>query len=311
MQPKVSICMVTYNHEKYIAQAIESVLMQQTDFQYELVIGEDCSTDGTREIVRRYAEQNPDRIRAFLRPHNLGALGRGNNGVTTLKECKGQYVALLEGDDYWTDPLKLQKQVGFLDGYDDHVLCFHNANVIYDSSKKESHPALTFKKSSRYTLRDVISGNFIPTCSVMYRNGLFLNFPDWYYTMPMGDWPLYIMLLQRGDACFMNEVMASYRVHEGGVWSKQNRVDIIKKSIEAAKILDWYTGFKFKRIIKRTISGWQLEIAELLAKVDTTEAWRNAMKSFINSPCINRRRRLRLLAKFMKRAFKKSGYDNT
>ena len=97
---KVSVCMITYNHERFIAQAIESVLMQETDFRVELVIGEDCSTDGTRAIVREFGERFPERIRLLLPEHNLGMMP---NFVATLSACRGQYVALLEGDDYWTD----------------------------------------------------------------------------------------------------------------------------------------------------------------------------------------------------------------
>ena len=135
---KVSVAMITYNHERFIAQAIESVLMQQTDFAVELVIGEDCSTDGTREIVRAYGERYPERVHPLLHEHNLGLKGH-NNFVATLKACRGQYIALLEGDDYWTDPHKLQKQVDFLDGHPEYVGCFHNAMEVFDDGIRESY----------------------------------------------------------------------------------------------------------------------------------------------------------------------------
>jgi glycosyltransferase involved in cell wall biosynthesis len=118
--PKVSVCMMTYNHERFIAQAIESVLEQKTSFDLELVIGEDCSTDGTRKIVAEYARKYPEKIKAMFRETNLGMTA---NGIQTLRECRGRYIALLEGDDYWTDPLKLQKQVDFLDVHPTCTAC--------------------------------------------------------------------------------------------------------------------------------------------------------------------------------------------
>lgn len=107
---KVSVLMITYNHEKFIAQAIDSILMQQVNFDYEIVIGEDCSTDGTRAIVIQYQKEYPDKIRLLLPEENLGM---HKNFVQTFRACQGEYIALLEGDDYWTSPRKLQKQVDF------------------------------------------------------------------------------------------------------------------------------------------------------------------------------------------------------
>ena len=107
MSIKVSVCMITYNHERFIAQAVESALMQETDFDYEIVIGEDCSTDGTRQVLLDLHDRHPDRIRLLLREKNIGA---SHNFVGTLEACRGEYVAFLDGDDYWTCPNKLQKQ---------------------------------------------------------------------------------------------------------------------------------------------------------------------------------------------------------
>ena len=127
----VSVLMITFNHEQFIAQAIDSVLMQQTDFEYEIIIGEDCSTDRTREIVIEYAERNPEKIRPLLHDHNLGLMGR-YNFVAAYKMCHGKYIALLEGDDYWTDPHKLQKQVVFLENHPECSLCAHNTRIVIE-----------------------------------------------------------------------------------------------------------------------------------------------------------------------------------
>ena len=124
---KLSVAMITYNHERFIRQAIESVLDQKVNFDFEIVIGEDCSTDSTRTIVAELQQQYPDRIVALMRPHNLGAM---RNLQETLAACKGQYVALLEGDDYWTSQHKLQKQVDFLDARPDCAISCHRAQFI-------------------------------------------------------------------------------------------------------------------------------------------------------------------------------------
>ena len=120
--PKVSVLMIAYNEEQFVKQAIQSVLMQKANFEYELVIGEDCSTDRTREIVLEFQRKYPDRIRLLLAKRNLGA---SVNWIRTLRGCRGQYVANLDGDDYLTSAHELQKQADFLDAHPECSICFH------------------------------------------------------------------------------------------------------------------------------------------------------------------------------------------
>lgn len=127
MRPLVSVRTVTYNHEKYIAQCLEGILMQRTNFPFELVIGEDCSTDRTREIVLAYENKYPDKIRAIVSERNVGV---AQNALRVMRACQGKYHAFCEGDDYWIDPLKLQKQVYFMEAHQDVTMCFHNALVV-------------------------------------------------------------------------------------------------------------------------------------------------------------------------------------
>lgn len=216
MTVKVSVMTTTYNHEPYIGQAIESVLAQQSDLAWEQVIGEDCSTDGTRAIVQEYARRYPDRIKPILRQRNVG---RRQNFLEAFGACQGQYIAILEGDDYWTSPRKLQRQVDFLDANLDCALCFHAVEARDETGLQP--PKLVRAARSRYTLDDLLEQNVIPTCSVMFRNHLFDRFPDWYLQAPAGDWPLHVLNLHHGDAGYIDEVMAVYRVHGGGVWSPQ------------------------------------------------------------------------------------------
>src|SRR5438094_537303 len=123
----VSICMITYNHEKFVAEAIESVLKQKTTFPIELVIGDDKSTDSTPAIIKGYAEKYPGILKVRYNKENAGVV---LNTVKTIEECSGKYIAMLEGDDYWTDPLKLQKQVDFLEKNPDFACSFHNVMVL-------------------------------------------------------------------------------------------------------------------------------------------------------------------------------------
>src|SRR5664280_1048957 len=132
----VSVNMITYNHESYIVKAIEGVLKQKCNFKIELIIGEDCSTDNTAEIVKIYAQKYPEIIKARCNVLNMGMM---TNAVKNLSECAGKYVAICEGDDYWTDPYKLQKQVDFLEANTDFVISHHNMKVIYEKSNREPH----------------------------------------------------------------------------------------------------------------------------------------------------------------------------
>jgi glycosyltransferase involved in cell wall biosynthesis len=164
IQPKVSVSLLAYNHGSFIAQALDSILSQQVNFDYEIVIGEDCSQDNTREIVLSYQKNNPDKIRIFLskKPLNDRKSGRLNL-VRNLKACRGEYVALLDGDDYWSSPFKLQKQVDFLDSHPKYAICFHDAIRMYENGSQQSwlYPG---GKKEVYSLADLAAGNFIPTC---------------------------------------------------------------------------------------------------------------------------------------------------
>lgn len=219
----VSVSIVTYNHEKYIARAIDSVLMQKTDFEVEILIGDDDSADSTRSIVQHYASRYPDRIRLFLhdRANVMYIHGRRTgrrNLLNNLAQARGKYVALLEGDDYWTDPGKLQKQVDFMEAHEEFSICFHTVQVVYAHGQKAPHPSnLNQKKTA--TIQDLFAGNFIYTASCMFRNGLIKDFPDWFLTVMPGDLPLFILLAQHGPIHYMDEIMGVYRVHTGSAWS--------------------------------------------------------------------------------------------
>ena len=234
--PEVSVCMLAYNHERFIAQAIDSVLHQETDFEVELVIGEDCSTDGTRAIVAGYQSRYPDRVRSILNERNIGAQA---NFRRTFAACRGQYVAMLECDDYWTSARKLQTQIDFMEAHHEYALCFTNVLVVYDRPDLQSHPGYSNtpvpahdgyqpifgRPVERTTRYDLARGNYIHTPGVLFRNWLLDHaMPDYFDGKCMIDWSLHMFTVQFGDIHYFDEVMAAYRVHGAGAWSAQTSV---------------------------------------------------------------------------------------
>jgi len=255
---KVSVLMITYNHERYVAQAVASALEQQTRFDFEIVIGDDCSTDATRAILIDLQRRHPDRIRLLLRDANIGM---HHNLVQTLKACGGEYVALLEGDDYWTSPQKLQTQAEFLDRHPECAISFHGATVRYEDGSREprTHPSGRQKPIS--TLADLIDRNFMPNCSVMFRNRLIDEFPPWFYTLKMADWSLHILNAQHGHIGYIDEVMSVYRIHPSGAWSAQKPTWALHETIRALHALNRHLDFKYNRRVQTALSTCYYKLA--------------------------------------------------
>ena|SRR5438067_6086040 len=199
---EVTIIVTTYNQEKYIAQALDSVLMQETNFDYEIVILEDCSTDATREIVIGYQKRHPDEIRLRLAARNE----RSNQPFAEeFQAAPSRYIAILDGDDYWMSPKKLQKQVEFLDLHADCALCFHNALRVYEDGSRAPLPNNFAGQKRISVLEDIWQGNFIAGCAAMFRKDAIGQLPEWYNTMHYGDWPLYILCAQHGKIGYIDE----------------------------------------------------------------------------------------------------------
>ncbi len=237
---KATVSLITYNHAPYIAQAIESVLMQQTSFDFELLIGEDDSRDGTRQIVTDYQRRFPGRIRLLLNDRKNVVYVNGKptglwNLANNIRLSRGEYIALLEGDDCWTSPHKLQKQVEFLENNRDCALCFHNVRILDEADPARQELHYPKPGPDRYDLEDLLRGNFMHTCSVMYRSRLFDDFPSWFFKCPLGDWPLHVLNAQHGRIGYLDEVMGVYRKHAQGAWSAQTQVQILAGSIQTAR----------------------------------------------------------------------------
>jgi glycosyltransferase involved in cell wall biosynthesis len=267
---KVSISITTYNHEQFIAQALDSVLMQESDFDYEIVLGEDESQDRTREICIEYARWHPNRIRLFLRSRkdviyiNGKPTGRFNF-VENLKAARGEYIALLDGDDYWTDPHKLQKQVDFLDRHPSCAICFHPVRRIYEDGSREPE-VIPENRKPFYGLEDLVERNFVPTCSTMFRSGLFGDFPDWFHKMWFADWPLHVLNAEHGQIGCIEEVMGVYRTHGSSVIATRTPVEGLQAYLDFYAQLNARYAHRFDNTIKRVMADrWELAANEIAA----------------------------------------------
>jgi glycosyltransferase involved in cell wall biosynthesis len=217
--PLVSVCMTTYNHEKFIAQALDGILMQEVDFPHEVVIGEDCSTDRTRAIVCDYQRRHPDKIRLRLSRENLYSQ-KLKPGLGVLRACRGKYIALCEGDDYWTDPLKLQKQVDFLEAHPECAMCFHERFMVDSNGVLIPISRLPAGMKRSLSRSEIIRWRYPlpPTCTVMYRKRHIADLPDWIRKVDFGDRVTVLTATQYGQAGYVEGIKPSmYRVHAGGV----------------------------------------------------------------------------------------------
>src|SRR5699024_568939 len=206
--PVVSVCVQTYQHVDYIEDCLEGILMQKTDFSYEILLGEDASTDGTREIWIKYAQKYPDKIQLFLheRENNISIAGQPTgrfNFLYNLYSAKGKYIALCEGDDYWTDPLKLQKQVEFLEKYPDYIISFHDASIINEEGKLLSK----YKLEDRLRKKDdseeqVVGGPLLPAMWGVFRNNVLDHYAIAIKDVLNGDRFRFSLLGQYGKAYY-------------------------------------------------------------------------------------------------------------
>lgn len=277
---KVSVLIKAYNHEPFIARAIDSALQQRTDFAYEIVVGEDCSTDGTRGVLQHLRDTYPDRIRLLLRERNLGNI---RNLTDTLQVCRGEYVALLDGDDYWTSAVKLQQQVAYLDAHPDFSSCAHNAVVVDATAEAELGTYRPPHRSHAITLRRMLISDPVPTSSVMFRRGLCGEFPAWYYTIMMGDWPLLVLNLRHGNMWYDSQVAAAHRVHAGGLWSGAEPARRRRARIEIYERLNEELGFAHDRLIRGRIARQYLGLAEHYAKTGEAAQVRECVRQAVRT----------------------------
>lgn len=249
-EPLVSICCITYNHENYISDAIESFLLQKTIFPFEIIVGEDCSIDNTREIVEKYKNKYPNLIKVIVSNTNVGM---NKNFIRTLNECSGKYIALCEGDDYWTDPKKLQIQVDEMQKYPQIGLSFHLSSAV-DNLNNIVTPEL-YSGNKIYNLEDIITGDFhlVQTNTIVFRKEKLHNLDYKLLSRsPVGDVWIRVCALMPYGALFINRIMGCYRVLSQGSWSismqdSERFIKYVSDMIKSVNDFDKYWGFKYTK----------------------------------------------------------------
>lgn len=236
IKPLVSVCIMTYQHKDFIARCIEGVLAQKTDFPVEIIIGEDQSTDGTREICIDFAGKFPDKIRLFLRNRETSHLYDENGKFVTRfnakwnkKAARGKYIAICEGDDYWTNPLKLQKQVSFLEENTDYSLTVGGYEIYNEQDKRRKEIIRILRtpdNESGYTFTREDAGRtwLTKTLTAVYRNEAAKSINYSKYRISI-DVHLMYHLLQQGKGFYFTEVFGVYRIHSGGVFSSTSDLE--------------------------------------------------------------------------------------
>jgi len=258
--PLVSVVTITYQHVPYIRQCLDGILMQKTDFPYEIIIGEDGSTDGTREICIEYANKYPDKIRLFLRDRKLTQYvtkdGRTIrfNGHFAIAAARGKYVAFCEGDDYWVNQNKLQMQVNQLDKDKECVLCGHNA-IVVDQYGTPLYAFSNINRSKYVSSKEIIKKWIIPTCSILYRQEQF-EMPSWALDVPNSDIIIQLMLSFKGKVYYFNNSMGAYRRHPGSM------TEYVKRNME--EYIDTQIILNIRLIMTGHFSIWKYCFMNLL-----------------------------------------------
>ncbi len=266
---EVSILITVYNHQKFIAQCLDSLVTQKTNFKFEIVIGEDCSTDKSREIITEYAQKFPEIIKPILYTINQGSKkcpGKGNF-TNTFYACKGKYIVHIEGDDYLTDNNKLQLQFDFLEKNKDASACFHNATIIFDDNSAPSYTMNPENQKDKILVTDFLLQKerwFMATASVMFRRNLLPDrFPQWFMNCKSGDIPLYCMLADKGYIGYLPQNMSVYRKHAAGLSMTDIHHDaqFIQNRIFMYNSINKYTNKKYNYLIKPILSAYYQDLS--------------------------------------------------
>ncbi len=271
--PEVSVCIQTYQQEELVRDCIEGVLSQETSFRFEILLGEDDSSDDTRNICKEYASKYPNLIRLFLHSRENNMTINGNptgrfNFLYNILSTRGKYIALCEGDDYWKDPKKLQKQYEAMEENPDCSVCFTSSEIlnvldgrILGSEIYRPHNPAHKRK---YSLEDGIlhKGALMPTPSMFFIAEYLRNYPEWLNTSPMGDIPLTLYLGAKGEYLYLDEITCVYRRGVAGSWTSnmnyEKRRKTVKSLISLFQTFDEYTNFEHHSLIKKEIRKFRI-----------------------------------------------------
>jgi glycosyltransferase involved in cell wall biosynthesis len=218
----VSVLVRSFQHERYIARALDGVLEQAGDVELEVVVGDDASTDGTRAVIAEYARAHPELIRTFLPERNLGQGGK-TIFAAMLGIARGEYVAVLDGDDYWTSPQKLRRQVNYMEEHRECAMCFHDVLCVYENQDRPAERYSGAGQPADVDLVALLDRCVVAACAPLFRRASIVPLPAWYFQLPWGDWPLYFLAARHGALRYIPEVMGVYRLHEAGMYSGLTR----------------------------------------------------------------------------------------
>lgn len=265
----VSVRLMVYNNSPYIREAIESVLNQKTNFKVEIVIGDDFSTDGTLEIIESY--KKTDNIYLNVLKRDRGGvywqerrrMGRLYNFMDIINHCESKYIALLDGDDYWTDPFKLQKQVDFLESNPDVSVCFHKVLTLKNNKMTSQKIPVEYVESTFSYLELLKTNNFIVSASVLFKKPNSFVFPKWFTNIPFGDLALYKLVSQFGKFYCINEEMAVYRIHDQGIYSGITKLKARKNYLKFYELIYPHLNREEKAVSKSKMQALSMEIGRL------------------------------------------------
>lgn len=271
--PLLSVCVPTYQHGAFIEQTMRGILMQAVEFEVEVLIGDDGSNDQTPHLVRAFVAAYAPHWRTYLHPHNLGPhkpaeLGGKNNVMFLFTQCRGKYIALCEGDDYWTDPLKLQKQVDFLEANPDFALCHHQTQVIYEDGSPP-HNFNSPDQAQESTLADLLTDRwFVATASSVFRN-VHYPFPDWFLAAASGDLGIFVIAARQGRIRYLTDTMAVYRKHRGGMTNLHTTHNewFLRNRLAMYQAIDAYCDYTHHETLLSTFQKYEAALESLGGKL--------------------------------------------
>lgn len=259
--------MTTYNHEKYIGQAIESALSQKTNFKYKIIIGEDCSTDNTRNIVRDFQSKYPDKIKAVFNEKNLGVV---KNGLQIFRACYAKYVATLAGDDYWIDNTKLQKQIDFMENNHQYSFTFTNGIIVNGNNEVVKEERVLAEYGRDLCQRDLLA-YCPPADSIIFKNELLKKYLDLVPDSINVDYFLYSLIATEGDAGYLNMKLSAYRIHDNNVWANKDEYYTTINYLKVNRSLEKYILPQNIDLVKKNINGAYQKLSKIIMKEDYTE----------------------------------------
>lgn len=257
----VSVYVLTYNHSKYLRECLDGVMMQKTDFDFEVLIYDDASTDGSQKIIREYKDKYPLIIKDYCQTRNQFSRGKLKQAQDKiLEKAEGKYIALCEGDDYWSDLYKLQKQFDFMEAHPDYSVCMHRARIVNENGI-DTGKYLGPRGINKNVMFEDDLLRFYATASKFYRTELSYNLPKFYYRGSAGDYPMFIVLLANGKGYYMKDEMCVYRKNvEGSATSvlrkrsKKERIQYQNERIEILKDAQEYYKPKYYKAFDRYIA---------------------------------------------------------